>query len=74
MAADAEATLPALIEACKRLLTDDRKRAFEERAKKACGGSALGTRARSHRGELRLGCQPYQHGADGDGDLGAGEG
>jgi len=34
MAADAEATLPALIEACKRLLTDDRKRAFEERGKK----------------------------------------
>src|ERR1700733_12460599 len=34
MAADAEATLPALIEACKRLLTDDRKRAFEDRAKK----------------------------------------
>jgi thiamine pyrophosphate-dependent acetolactate synthase large subunit-like protein len=34
MAADSEATLPALIEACKRLLTDDRKRTFEERAKK----------------------------------------
>ena len=34
MAADSEATLPALIEACKRLLTDDRKRVFEERARK----------------------------------------
>jgi acetolactate synthase-1/2/3 large subunit len=34
MAADAEATLPALIEACKRLLTDNRKRAFEDRSKK----------------------------------------
>jgi len=34
MAADAEATLPALIEACTRLLTDDRKRVFEERGKK----------------------------------------
>jgi acetolactate synthase-1/2/3 large subunit len=34
MAADSEATLPALIEACKRLLTGDRKRVFEERAKK----------------------------------------
>lgn len=34
MAADAEATLPALTEACRRLLTDDRKRAFEERGKK----------------------------------------
>ena len=34
MAADSEATLPALIEACKRLLTGDRKSAFEERARK----------------------------------------
>ncbi len=29
MAADAEATLPALTEACKRLITDDRRRAVE---------------------------------------------
>jgi acetolactate synthase I/II/III large subunit len=29
--ADAEATLPALIEACKRLITPDRKRAMEDR-------------------------------------------
>jgi acetolactate synthase-1/2/3 large subunit len=34
MAADAEATLPALIEACKRLVTGDRSRVFEDRAKK----------------------------------------
>jgi len=34
VAADAEATLPYLIEACKRLLTADRKRAIEERGKK----------------------------------------
>ena len=33
MAADAEATLPALIEACKRLVTGDRNRAFEDRGK-----------------------------------------
>src|SRR5215467_5632002 len=32
--ADPEATLPALIEACKRLITADRKRVFEERGKK----------------------------------------
>jgi thiamine pyrophosphate-dependent acetolactate synthase large subunit-like protein len=32
--ADAEATLPALIEACKKLITPDRKRAFEDRGKK----------------------------------------
>jgi acetolactate synthase I/II/III large subunit len=34
MAADAEATLPSLIEAVKRLLTDDKKRAYEDRGKK----------------------------------------
>jgi acetolactate synthase I/II/III large subunit len=34
MAADAEATLPSLIEAVKKLLTDDRKRAFTDRGKK----------------------------------------
>jgi acetolactate synthase-1/2/3 large subunit len=34
IAADAEATLPALIESCKKLITADRKRAFEERGKK----------------------------------------
>src|SRR5579864_4259577 len=34
IAADAEATLPALIEACKKLLTADRKRALEARGKK----------------------------------------
>ncbi len=34
MAADAEATLPALTEACKRLLTADRQRALQERGKK----------------------------------------
>ncbi|MBZ5612312.1 MAG: thiamine pyrophosphate-binding protein [Acidobacteriia bacterium] len=34
IAADAEATLASLIEACKRLITSDRKRAFEERGRK----------------------------------------
>lgn len=34
IAADAEATLPALIETCKRLITADRKRAFEARGAK----------------------------------------
>jgi acetolactate synthase I/II/III large subunit len=34
IAADAEATLPALIEACKRLITADRKRAFGDRGAK----------------------------------------
>jgi thiamine pyrophosphate-dependent acetolactate synthase large subunit-like protein len=34
MAADAEATLPALTEACKRLITADRRRALQERGTK----------------------------------------
>jgi thiamine pyrophosphate-dependent acetolactate synthase large subunit-like protein len=34
IAADAEATLPVLIEAVKRQLTDDRKRAFQDRGAK----------------------------------------
>jgi thiamine pyrophosphate-dependent acetolactate synthase large subunit-like protein len=34
MAADAEATLPSLIEAVKRLISDDRKRALQDRGKK----------------------------------------
>jgi acetolactate synthase-1/2/3 large subunit len=34
IAADAEATLPALIEACKRLIATDRKQAFSERGAK----------------------------------------
>ena len=38
--ADAEATLPALIEACKRLITPDRRRAFDERGKRVAGMTA----------------------------------
>ena len=34
MAADAEATLPALTEACKRLITADKRSAFQERGKR----------------------------------------
>ncbi len=40
--ADAEATLPYLIEACKRLLTADRKRAFEDRGKKLASAHEQG--------------------------------
>jgi thiamine pyrophosphate-dependent acetolactate synthase large subunit-like protein len=39
MAADAEATLPALIESCKRLITADRKTAFRERGKSLADAS-----------------------------------
>jgi acetolactate synthase-1/2/3 large subunit len=38
--ADPEATLPALIEACKQLITADRKRVFEERGKKLAAAHA----------------------------------
>jgi acetolactate synthase-1/2/3 large subunit len=43
IAADAEATLPSLIEACKRLITGDRQRVFEERGAQiaAANGRAL---------------------------------
>lgn len=40
--ADAEATLPYLIEACKRLITVDRKRAFEDRGKKLAAAHEQG--------------------------------
>jgi acetolactate synthase I/II/III large subunit len=40
IAADAEATLPSLIEACRRLITADRKRALEERGKKIADANA----------------------------------
>jgi acetolactate synthase-1/2/3 large subunit len=39
IAADAEATLPYLIEACKKLITDDRKRAFQTRGAKLAEAS-----------------------------------
>jgi acetolactate synthase-1/2/3 large subunit len=42
IAADAEATLPYLIEACKRLITADRKRAMEERGKKLAAAHEQG--------------------------------
>ena len=40
IAADGEATLPLLIEACKRLITGDRKRVFEERGKRIAAANA----------------------------------
>ena len=61
MAADAEATLPSLIEAVKRLMTDDRKRAFEDRGRKLAHGARAGDGAVARRGGLRLGREPHQH-------------
>jgi thiamine pyrophosphate-dependent acetolactate synthase large subunit-like protein len=40
IAADAEATLPALVESCKRLLSGDRRRVLEERGKKLAAAHA----------------------------------
>jgi thiamine pyrophosphate-dependent acetolactate synthase large subunit-like protein len=40
MAADAEATLPALTEACKRLITPERRAAFQERGKRLAAAHA----------------------------------
>jgi thiamine pyrophosphate-dependent acetolactate synthase large subunit-like protein len=40
MAADAEATLPALVDASKRLVTDDRRRLFQERGRKLADAHA----------------------------------
>jgi acetolactate synthase I/II/III large subunit len=40
IAADPEATLPLLIEACKKLITTDRRRVFEERGKRIAAANA----------------------------------
>ena len=51
MAADPEATLPSLTEATKRLITDDRKRAFQDRGRKMADNrqKALEKRASTRR-------------------------
>ena len=51
MAADAEATLPALIEACKRLITADRRAVLQERGAKFADANA--TALQSARGTRR---------------------
>jgi acetolactate synthase I/II/III large subunit len=53
--ADAEATLPYLIEACKKLLTADRKRAIEERGRKL---------AEAHRQAFNQGVEAASYGWD----------
>jgi acetolactate synthase I/II/III large subunit len=42
IAADTEATLPALIEACRKLITPERKRAFEQRGARLAAASRQG--------------------------------
>ena len=74
MAADAEATLPALIEAVKQALPAGRKAAIEARGqamKKAWSEARERTRQAA---ALRLGCEPDLNRAPGDGSLRADQG
>ena len=59
--ADAEATLPALIEAVKRQLTDDRKQAIQARAAKLAEASHQALDQTRTGCLLRLGRQPHHH-------------
>ena len=70
MAADAEATLPALTEACRKLVTDDRRRAFDERGKRMAEAHARGAGGGANRSDVCLGCHADQHRASDRRDLG----
>ena len=74
MPADAEATLPALIEAVKAAIPNDRKAAIAKRGeaiRKAYTDGAC--ECETQRGNC-LGCLAHQHRPPGDGDLGADQG
>jgi thiamine pyrophosphate-dependent acetolactate synthase large subunit-like protein len=58
MAADAEATLPALTEACKKLLTADRTRVMKERGAKFAEANAQGAADARTKSVLRVGRVP----------------
>ena len=68
---DAEATLPALIEAVKKLITPDRRRAIEERGAEDRRGEPAGRATRPRTGGGGLGREPDQHRAAVRGDVGA---
>ena len=61
--ADAEATLPSLIEACRRLITPDRRRLFDERGGAPGRGGQGRARPQRRASGAWLGCQPDHHGA-----------
>ncbi len=61
VAADAEATLPALIEEIKRQTTAARREAFRQRGAKVAEANRRHIRARADRCHLRLGREPRQH-------------
>ncbi len=68
---DAEATLPELIEAVKRLITPDRRRAFEERGAKIAEANQRDRERDRELAARGLGRQPHQHGAAFRGTVGA---
>ena len=63
IAADAEATLPALIEACKRLITADREARIRRTRCEAGGGGETDAGPRNRTGCVWLGFEPDHHGA-----------
>ena len=62
MAADAEATLPSLIEETKRQITADRKRALQDRGAKLASAHDRRAGTGANRRDVRLGREPRQHG------------
>ena len=73
IAADAEATLPSLIEACKRLITGDRRRVFEERGARIAAANARALERAAHGSDLRVERQPDQYRPDVDGAVERGQ-
>ena len=71
MAADAEATLPALTEAVRKLTTADRRTAFAERRTQVRAGARAREGSSARRSGARVGGVANQHGTDGCGDLGS---
>ena len=74
MAADAEATLPALIEAVKAAIPDDRKAAIEKRGEASRKAKPEARERNQAAMAIGLGREPDQHGAADHGDLGADQG
>jgi hypothetical protein len=62
LAGDGEATLPSLIEAIKRLITPDRRRAFDARGTKLADASRATLRSRAQRCRVCVGRVTDQHG------------
>ena len=72
IAGDPQATLPGLIEACKRLITPDRRRVIEERGKALAAASAQALERARVEASLRLGRQPDYAAAPVRGSVGRG--